>query len=68
MPTERLRVLPYFSEDYLIKIKQSSAGEALVFGSCVPMPLQVEVVKADPEPNSKTASYLKNGGHLKIQK
>lgn len=46
-------VLPYFSEDYLIKIKQASPGEALVFGSCVPMPLQVEVVKADPEPNSK---------------
>ena len=46
-------VLPYFSEDYLIKIKQASPGEALVFGSCVPMPLQVEVIKADPEPNSK---------------
>ena len=45
-------VLPYFSEDYLIKIKQASPGEALVFGSCVPMPLQVEVIKADPEPNS----------------
>lgn len=46
-------VLPYFSEDYLIKIKQASPGEALVFGACVPMPLQVEVIKADPEPNSK---------------
>lgn len=46
-------VLPYFTEDYLIKIKQASPGEALVFGACVPMPLQVEVIKADPEPNSK---------------
>lgn len=46
-------VLPYFSEDYLVKIKQASPGEALVFGSCVPMPLQVEVIKADPEPNSQ---------------
>lgn len=46
-------VLPYFSEDYLTKIKQACPGEALVFGSCVPMPLQVEVIKADPEPNSK---------------
>lgn len=49
-------VLPYFSEDYLVKIKQASAGEALVFGSCVPMPLQVEIIKADPEPNSKNCS------------
>ncbi|WP_455088140.1 ATP-binding protein [Porphyromonas endodontalis] len=55
-------VLPYFSEDYLVKIKQASAGEALVFGSCVPMPLQVEVIKADPEPNSKNCIISEEWG------
>ena len=55
-------VLPYFSEDYLVKIKQASAGEALVFGSCVPMPLQVEVIKAVPEPNSKNCIISEEWG------
>lgn len=55
-------VLPYFSEDYLVKIKQASAGEALVFGFCVPMPLQVEVIKADPEPNSKNCIISEEWG------
>lgn len=45
-------VLPYFSEDFVSKIKQSVPGEALVFGSCVPMPLQVTVPLADPDPDS----------------
>lgn len=58
-------VLPYFSEDYLVKIKQASPGEALVFGSCVPMPLQIEVIKADPEPNSKNCIISEEWGLTK---
>ena len=46
-------VLPYFSEDYTTKIKQAVPGEALIFGNCVPMPLQVKVIKANPDPNSE---------------
>lgn len=45
-------VLPYFSDDYITKIKQAIPGEALVFGNCVPMPLMIKVVKANPAPNS----------------
>lgn len=45
-------VLPYFSPEYINKIKQSTPGEALIFGNCVPMPLQVQVQRANPEPNS----------------
>ncbi len=46
-------VLPYFSEDFTNKIKQSIPGEALIFGNCVPMPLHISIHKANPEPNSK---------------
>lgn len=46
-------VLPYFSSDYINKIKQAVPGEALVFGNCVPMPLMVKIDQADPDPNSK---------------
>ena len=46
-------VLPYFSEDYLSKIKQAVPGEALIFGNCVPMPLMVKVEEANPAPDSK---------------
>lgn len=45
-------VLPYFSEDFISKIKQSVPGEALIFGNCVPMPLQVKVPRANPDPDS----------------
>lgn len=45
-------VLPYFSSDYITKIKQSIPGEALIFGNCVPMPLSIKIEKANPEPNS----------------
>jgi len=45
-------VLPYFSADYITRIKQATPGEALIFGNCVPMPLSVKIEKADPEPNS----------------
>lgn len=45
-------VLPYFSADYITRIKQSTPGEALIFGNCVPMPLSVKIEKANPEPNS----------------
>lgn len=46
-------ILPFFSEDFITKIKQSVPGEALIFGNCVPMPLQVQVIQAKPDPNSK---------------
>lgn len=46
-------ILPYFSDDFANKIKQSVPGEALVFGNCVSMPLHVKIYKACPEPNSK---------------
>lgn len=45
-------VLPYFSADYITRIKQATPGEALIFGNCVPMPLGVKIEKANPEPNS----------------
>ena len=45
-------VLPYFSSDYISKIKQAVPGEALIFGNCVPMPLNIKIEKANPEPNS----------------
>jgi DNA helicase HerA-like ATPase len=46
-------VLPYYSDDYSTKIKQAVPGEALIFGNCVPMPLQVKVNRANPDPNSE---------------
>lgn len=46
-------VLPYFSENYISKIKQAVPGEALVFGNCVPMPIMVKIEEANPAPNSK---------------
>lgn len=49
-------VLPYFSEDYIIKVRQQVPGEALVFGNCVPMPLQVKIIQAVPDPNSKNCN------------
>jgi DNA helicase HerA-like ATPase len=49
-------VLPYYSDDYTTKIKQSVPGEALIFGNCVPMPLQVKVHKASPDPNSENCN------------
>lgn len=49
-------VLPYFSDDYTTKIKQSVPGESLIFGNCVPMPLQVKVHKAKPDPNSENCN------------
>lgn len=58
-------VLPYFSEDFVSKIKQSVPGEALIFGSCVPMPLQVKVPRANPDPDSDnckiTEEWFKEG-------
>lgn len=49
-------ILPYFSEDFTNKIKQSIPGEALVFGNCVSMPLHLKIKQADPEPNSKNCA------------
>lgn len=46
-------VLPYFSDDYIFKIKQSVPGEVLIFGNCVPMPLQLRITKPIPDPNSQ---------------
>lgn len=45
-------VLPYYSEDYVTKIKQAIPGEALIFGNCVPMPIQVKIDRANPDPDS----------------
>ena len=45
-------VLPYFSDDYISKIKQAVPGEALIFGNCVPMPLMIKVTRANLAPNS----------------
>lgn len=52
-------ILPYFSEDFITKIKQSVPGEALIFGNCVPMPLQVQIIQAKPDPNSKNCDVDK---------
>jgi Helicase HerA, central domain len=52
-------VLPYFSEDFVNKVKQSIPGEALVFGNCVSMPLHITVNKSKPEPNSKNCDIPK---------
>ena len=58
-------VLPYFSDSYTSKIKQQVPGEALVFGNCVPMPLQVKIIQADPDPNSKNCEISKEWFTLK---
>ena len=52
-------VLPYFSSDYVNKIKQAVPGEALIFGNCVPMPLMVKVEQASPDPNSENCKIDK---------
>ncbi|MFI0471640.1 ATP-binding protein [Halomonas sp. HMF6819] len=52
-------VLPYFSDDFSNKIKQSIPGEALVFGNCVPMPLTVSIQKAKPGPDSDNSDIAK---------
>ena len=49
-------ILPYFSEDFTSKIKQSIPGEALVFGNCVSMPLHLKVNESSPSPNSKNCN------------
>ena len=46
-------ILPYFSEDFTHKIKQSTPGEALIFGNCVSMPLHLKIYEASPTPNSE---------------
>ncbi|MDR0604095.1 MAG: ATP-binding protein [Bacteroidales bacterium] len=61
-------VLPYFSDDYTTKIKQAVPGEALIFGNCVPMPLQVKVTRANPDPNSENCDISKEWFQKKILK
>lgn len=51
--------LPFFTPDLVEKIRQSVPGEALVFGNCVPMPLQIAVDKANPEPSSSNCDIYK---------
>ncbi|TEW53557.1 ATP-binding protein [Psychromonas sp. RZ22] len=46
-------ILPFFSDDFVNKIKQSVPGEALVFGNCVSMPLHLKVHEAKPAPDSE---------------
>ncbi|MBO6760726.1 MAG: DUF87 domain-containing protein, partial [Roseivirga sp.] len=43
-------ILPYFSDDFKSKIKQSIPGEALVFGNCVSMPLHLKIHESSPSP------------------
>ena len=52
-------VLPYFSSNYINKIKQAVPGEALIFGNCVPMPLMVKIQQASPDPNSQNCEVDK---------
>lgn len=52
-------VLPYFSADYITKIKQAVPGEALLFGNFVPMPIMVKIDKAVPAPDSKNCEVDK---------
>lgn len=52
-------ILPYFSEDFITKIKQAVPGEALIFCNCVPMPLQMQVIQAKPDSNSKNCEVDK---------
>ncbi len=65
-------VLPYFSEDFNSKIKQSVPGEALIFGSCVPMPLQIYVPRANPDPDSDNCiiaeEWFKEGSRSIVEK
>lgn len=49
-------ILPYFSDDFTNKIKQSIPGEALIFGNCVSMPLHLKIHEAKPSPNSKNCN------------
>ena len=58
-------VLPYFSADFENKIKQSVPGEALIFGNCVPMPLQVKIPRANPDPDSDNCKISEEWfGHM----
>lgn len=59
-------VLPYFSEDYITKIKQAAPGEALIFGNCVPMPIMVKVEEAVPAPNSKNCDIKMEWFYKKV--
>lgn len=60
-------VLPYFSADFENKIKQSVPGEALIFGNCVPMPLQVKIPRANPDPDSDNCKISEEWfGHMQV--
>lgn len=62
-------VLPYFSADFENKIKQSVPGEALIFGNCVPMPLQVKIPRANPDPDSDNCKISEEWfGHMQVDK
>ncbi len=60
-------VLPYFSPDYVTKIKQAVPGEALIFGNCVPMPLLVKIKEADPTPNSENCKIREQWFNQQIE-
>lgn len=59
-------VLPYFSEDYITKIKQAVPGEALIFGNGVPMPIMVKIKEAEPAPNSKNCDIKMEWFYKKV--
>ena len=52
-------IMPFFSDDFKNKIKLSVPGEALIFGNCVPMPLQVKVNEPSPKPKSENCNIPK---------
>ena len=52
-------IMPFFSDDFRNKIKLSVPGEALMFGNFVPMPLQVKIKKANPEPKCENCNIPK---------
>jgi ABC-type dipeptide/oligopeptide/nickel transport system ATPase component len=56
-------ILPYFSDDFTNKIKQSIPGEALVFGNCVSMPLHLKIHKSSPSPNSENCKIPEEWFH-----
>ena len=52
-------VMPFFSDDLRSKIKLCVPGEAVIFGNCVPMPLQVKINKPNPQPHSQDCDIPK---------
>lgn len=52
-------MMPFYSEDLTIKIRQSSPGEAVVLEYCVSMPFHLKIHRANPSPNSEYCMVAK---------